>query len=152
MTAKSPELRVAIFPGSFDPFTKGHLDIVERGLKMFDKIVVAVGVNSTKSGSTPVAERIDAIRKAIAPTGKVEVIDYQGLTIDAAKACGACAIIRGIRSVADFEYERNLADVNRAISGIDTVMLCADPSLAAVSSSVVRELKSYGHDVTPFLP
>lgn len=152
MTAKSPELRVAIFPGSFDPFTKGHLDIVERGLKMFDKIVVAVGVNYTKSGSTPVAERIDAIRKAIAPTGKVEVIDYQGLTIDAAKACGACAIIRGIRSVADFEYERNLADVNRAISGIDTVMLCADPSLAAVSSSVVRELKSYGHDVTPFLP
>lgn len=152
MTAKSPELRVAIFPGSFDPFTKGHLDIVERGLKMFDKIVVAVGVNSTKSGSTPVAERIDAIRKAIAPIGKVKVIDYQGLTIDAAKACGACAIIRGIRSVADFEYERNLADVNRAISGIDTVMLCADPSLAAVSSSVVRELKSYGHDVTPFLP
>ncbi|MDE5745924.1 MAG: pantetheine-phosphate adenylyltransferase [Paramuribaculum sp.] len=152
MTAKYPEQRIAIFPGSFDPFTKGHLDIVERGLKLFDKIVIAVGVNSSKIGVTPATERIRFISDAIASLKNVEVIEYTGLTVDAAKACDACAILRGIRSVADFEYERNLADLNRSISGVDTVMLCADPTLAALSSSAVRELRSYGHDVTPFLP
>ena len=152
MTAKFLEQRIAIFPGSFDPFTKGHLDIVERGLKLFDKIVIAVGINPSKHNGTPATERLRSISDAVVSLKNVEVIEYTGLTVDAVKACGACAILRGIRSVADFEYERNLADLNRAISGIDTVMLCADPALAALSSSAVRELRSYGHDVTPFLP
>ncbi len=152
MTAKSPEVRTAIFPGSFDPFTRGHMDIVERGLKIFDRIVIAVGINSSKKGGAPTAERVQSIRNAVKALPGADVIEYSGLTVDAAKECGACAILRGIRSVADFEYERNLADLNRAISGIDTVMLCADPALAAVSSSAVRELRSYGHDVSRFLP
>jgi pantetheine-phosphate adenylyltransferase len=82
----------------------------------------------------------------------VEVTSYDGLTVDAARACGAKTILRGVRSVADFEYERNLADLNRAIAGIDTAIICADPALAAISSSAVRELKYYGHDISGFIP
>ncbi|MDE5837698.1 MAG: pantetheine-phosphate adenylyltransferase, partial [Paramuribaculum sp.] len=108
--------------------------------------------NASKHGGSAPAERISAITEAVSHLSNVEVIEYTGLTVDAAKSHNACAILRGIRSVADFEYERNLAELNRKISGIDTVMLCADPSLAALSSSVVRELRSYGHDVSPFLP
>lgn len=152
MTAKFPEQRIAIFPGSFDPFTRGHLDIVERGLDIFDRIIVAVGVNSAKQGASSTADRIAAITRAVARMSNVDVIEYTGLTVDVAKKYGACAILRGIRSVADFEYERNLAELNRKISGIETVMLCADPALAALSSSAVRELRSLGHDVSPFLP
>ena len=152
MTAKFPEQRIAIFPGSFDPFTRGHLDIVERGLDIFDRIIVAVGVNSSKQGASSTADRIAAITRAVARMSNVDVIEYSGLTVDVAKKYGACAILRGIRSVADFEYERNLAELNRKISGIETVMLCADPALAALSSSAVRELRSLGHDVSPFLP
>lgn len=152
MTAKFPEQRIAIFPGSFDPFTRGHLDIVERGLDIFDRIIVAVGVNSSKQGASSTADRIAAITRAVARMNNVDVIEYTGLTVDVAKKYGACAILRGIRSVADFEYERNLAELNRKISGIETVMLCADPALAALSSSAVRELRSLGHDVSPFLP
>lgn len=152
MTAKFPEQRIAIFPGSFDPFTRGHLDIVERGLDIFDRIIVAVGVNSAKQGASSTADRIAAITRAVARMNNVDVIEYSGLTVDVAKKYGACAILRGIRSVADFEYERNLAELNRKISGIETVMLCADPALAALSSSAVRELRSLGHDVSPFLP
>ena len=152
MTAKFPEQRIAIFPGSFDPFTRGHLDIVERGLDIFDRIIVAVGVNSSKQGASSTADRIAAITRAVARMSDVDVIEYTGLTVDVAKKYGACAILRGIRSVADFEYERNLAELNRKISGIETVMLCADPALAALSSSAVRELRSLGHDVSPFLP
>lgn len=152
MTAKFPEQRIAIFPGSFDPFTRGHLDIVERGLGIFDRIIVAVGVNSSKQGASSTADRIAAITRAVARMNNVDVIEYSGLTVDVAKKYGACAILRGIRSVADFEYERNLAELNRKISGIETVMLCADPALAALSSSAVRELRSLGHDVSPFLP
>lgn len=152
MTAKFPEQRIAIFPGSFDPFTRGHLDIVERGLGIFDRIIVAVGVNSSKQGASSTADRIAAITRAVAHMNNVDVIEYSGLTVDVAKKYGACAILRGIRSVADFEYERNLAELNRKISGIETVMLCADPALAALSSSAVRELRSLGHDVSPFLP
>ena len=152
MTAKFPEQRIAIFPGSFDPFTRGHLDIVERGLDIFDRIIVAVGVNSSKQGASSTADRIAAITRAVARMSNVDVIEYTGLTVDVAKKYGACAILSGIRSVADFEYERNLAELNRKISGIETVMLCADPALAALSSSAVRELRSLGHDVSPFLP
>ncbi len=152
MIVKSPEQHIAIFPGSFDPFTLGHLNIVERGLQMFDKIVIAVGVNSAKKETTPVKQRIEAIARATSEMTGVEVTSYDGLTVDAARACGAKTILRGVRSVADFEYERNLADLNRAIAGIDTAIICADPALAAISSSAVRELKYYGHDISGFIP
>ena len=145
-------MRTAIFPGSFDPFTIGHLDIVRRALGVFDTVVIAIGVNSAKCGSATAQERLEAIRHAARTLPGAEVIIYSGLTVDAAKEAGACAIVRGVRSVADFEYERNLADLNRRISGIDTVFFTSDPRYADISSSAVRELRAYGHDVSGFLP
>ena len=152
MTQTCNPQRRALFAGSFDPFTIGHASIVERALSLFDTVVVAVGVNATKSSATPAEERVAAIRR-LYPQERVEVVAYQGeLTVDLARRLGCSHLLRGVRSVADFEYERNIADVNRRISGIDTVLLFALPEHAAISSSVVRELKSYNHDISSFIP
>lgn len=141
-----------LFPGSFSPFTRGHASLVERALKLFDNVVIAIGYNAAKPGSVPMEERIAAIETLYETEPRVRVIAYSGLTVDACRAEGAGWMLRGVRSVTDFEYERNLADVNRMISGIDTVILFTLPELAAVSSSVVRELEANGHDVSAFLP
>lgn len=145
-------MNTILFPGSFDPFTVGHQSLVGRILPLFDRVVIAVGVNSGKRGSAPVDERIEAIRRLYASEPKVEVTSYYGLTVDACRREGARWMLRGVRSAIDFEYERNLADINRRISGIETLLLFTLPEYAAVSSSVVRELRSYGHDVSEFLP
>lgn len=154
MTAKSPEKErsVILFPGSFDPFTTGHLDLVERALAMFDKVVVAIGYNPAKTSSDGIEKRKNRIRKALDRFENVEVTAYSGLTVDEAKRLGATAILRGVRSASDFDYERNMADVNRKIGGLETVILVARPELSFVSSSLVRELESFGHDVSDFLP
>lgn len=153
MTRKSREERIAFYAGSFDPFTRGHMSIVGRAVSLFDKVVVAVGCNVSKPGETIVDERIAAICRAVRHFGNaVEVVSYTGLTVDAAREHGACCLLRGVRNVADFEYESNLAEVNRSISGMDTVLLFTEASLRHVSSSVVRELSRYGHDVSSFLP
>lgn len=156
MTPTSPSEhtpRVAFFAGSFRPFTTGHASIVTRGLDIFDRIVVGVGVNASKPDDRQHAEEAaEAIRKVFAAGGRVEVITYDDLTVDAAARCGACALLRGVRSTRDFDYERDLADVNRQLSGIETVLLYSLPELAAVSSSIVRELASYGRDIESFLP
>lgn len=155
MTPRSPEpkmKRTALFPGSFDPFTTGHMDILRRALALFDRVVVCVGVNSGKSSGSDAASRVEDIRAVTAGMEGVEVMEWSGLTVDAARAAGAVAMVRGVRSVADFEYERSLADLNRTISGIDTILLAADPALSAVSSSAVRELQRYGYDTSRFLP
>lgn len=144
--------RIAVFPGTFDPFTTGHYSIVERGLKLFDRIIVAIGVNEGKHSHESVAERVDVIREVFAHEPRVSVISYKGLTVEAAERHGARFLLRGVRSVADYEYERSLADINRNISGIETVILYALPELAVVSSSMVRELARYGRDITPYLP
>ncbi len=141
-----------LFPGSFSPFTKGHASLVERALTLFDTVVIAIGYNASKPGAIPVEERVASIASLYASEPRVRVMAYSGLTVDACRAEGADWMLRGVRSVADFEYERNLADVNRMISGIDTVILFTLPELAAVSSSVVRELSANGHDVSAFLP
>ncbi len=148
----SSQQRIAIFPGSFDPFTVGHQSIVERGLRLFDKIIVAVGVNDQKRSEKTDDERIAEIKNVYATEPRVEVIAYSGLTVDIARDCSAEFILRGVRTVADYEYERSLADINRKISGMETVILYALPELAVVSSSVVRELTRYGRDVSEFLP
>lgn len=142
----------ALFAGTFDPYTRGHHSIVTRALAMFDKVVVAIGRNAAKSTLCSIDERMESIVRLYADEPRVEVVTYEGLTTDYAREVGACCLLRGVRSVKDFEYERDLADVNRAISGIETVIMVSEPQYAAISSSVVRELMSYGKDVTEFLP
>ncbi|MBO5456635.1 MAG: pantetheine-phosphate adenylyltransferase [Muribaculaceae bacterium] len=151
MTHKSAD-RTALFAGSFDPYTIGHHSLVERALPLFDRIIIAIGENSGKSSSLSVDERINRISELYAGNSKIKVISYNGLTVDTCKAEGAKWLLRGVRSLADFEYERNLADINRKISGIETVILFTLPEHACVSSSVVRELAHYGYDTEPFLP
>lgn len=141
-----------LFPGSFSPFTIGHASLVDRALKLFDNVVIAIGYNSCKPGPMTVEERMAAIKAIYLSQPRVRVIAYSGLTVDACRAEGAGWMLRGVRSVTDFEYERNLADVNRMISGIETVILFTLPELSAISSSVVRELAANGHDVSSFLP
>lgn len=145
-------MKTILFPGSFDPFTRGHADIVERALKLFDQVVVAVGVNEQKPGWIPVTQRVEALKDFYNKEPRVRVEQYTGLTVDFAASVGAKAILRGLRSVKDYEYELQMADVNRQLSGIETVLLLANPELAAISSSVVRELATFGHDISPFLP
>ena len=144
--------RGLLFPGSFDPFTKGHADIVERGLQLFDSIVIALGYNENKEGWIPVEERVRALKALYANEPRVTVESYTGLTVDFAKQCGAVAILRGIRAVKDYEYEMQLADMNKQLSGIETLLLFANPQYSSVSSSIVRELAHFGKDIKPFLP
>ncbi len=141
-----------LFPGSFDPFTLGHADLVERALKLFPHIVVAVGYNEHKQGWIPVTERVRALKEFYASDPRVEVVSYTGLTVDLAKQMGIGCILRGVRSTKDYEYELDIADINHRLSGIETVVLFADPHLASLSSSVVRELAHFGRDITPWLP
>lgn len=143
----------AFYAGSFDPFTVGHMSIVERSLALFDKIYIGVGVNINKPDAEQEAQsRVDAIRRAVDGLGdKVEVLSYSGLTYVKAKEAGAEYLLRGLRNSSDFLYEQQLADVNRRMSGIETVFMMSLPEHASVSSSVVRELERYGADVSGFV-
>lgn len=145
--------RIALFPGSFDPFTKGHKNIVERTLSsVADEVIIAIGNNCEKKCMQTVEERVDSIQKVFKGNEKVRVVAYEGLTVDIAKSVNANFIVRGVRSIKDFEYEREIADVNCKLSGIETVLLYTEPEYASISSSIVRELISYGKDVSQFLP
>jgi len=148
----STQPKKVIFPGSFDPFTKGHADLVERALQLFDQVVVAVGYNEHKPGWIPVQERTEVLKAFYAEEPRVMVESYSCLTVDFAKQCGATAILRGIRTVADYEYEMQLADINKQLSGIETLLLFANPQYSSVSSSMVRELAHFGKDIQSFLP
>ena len=141
-----------IFTGSFDPYTIGHDDILRRALPLFDHIVIGIGVNERKSYMQSAEERMKTIKAIYADEPKVEVKTYNDLTIDFARRGNARYIIKGVRSVKDFEYERDQADINRQLSGIETLLLYADPRYSAVSSSMVRELIHFGQDVSRFLP
>ena len=144
--------KVALFAGTFDPFTKGHHALIERALPLFDSIVIAIGNNSGKKCMFSVEERVAAIEKLYGNESRIKVRTYSCLTVDFAREVGATALLCGVRNVKDFEYERELADINLKIGGIETVLLISDPEHAAVSSSVVRELITYGKDVSQFLP
>ncbi len=144
--------RIALYPGTFDPFTTGHLSIVERGLALFDEIVIAVGINDSKRCYRPTDERVEHIRRVMRNQPRVKVISYGGLTVEAAKEQGANFILRGVRTVADYEYERNLAYANRNISGIETVLLYTLPELSYISSTMVRDLERNGYDVSRYVP
>lgn len=144
--------KTALFAGTFDPYTRGHHALVERALALFDTVVVAVGRNLEKKCMLGVEERVSAIEKLYAGNGRVKVAVYDTLTMDFAQSVGVTALLRGVRSVKDFEYERDIADINLRLGGIDTVLLVSEPEYAAISSSVVRELMKYGKDVSEFLP
>ena len=143
----------AFFAGSFNPFTKGHASVVDRALTVFDSVVIAIGVNANKAHDAADTERrLRDIAALYDGDPRVSVISFGTLAVDAARAAGATVLLRGVRSVADFEYERAMADINRRLSGLETVLMYALPEHEALSSSVVRELQSYGVDTTPFLP
>ena len=142
----------ALFAGTFDPFTLGHKSIVDRTLSVADEIVIAIGVNGDKQTMFSLEERIIYINKVFADNPRITVTHYEGLTTDFARNIGAYFLVRGVRYVKDFEYERQIADVNRQISGIETILLFTEEQYANISSSIIRELISYGKDVTQFLP
>lgn len=149
---QNPTKRIALFPGTFDPFTIGHESLVKRGLTLMDEIVIAIGINESKKSYFPFEKRIESIRKFYANNSRIQVESYNTLTVDFAKKIGANYILRGIRSVNDFEYEKSIADMNRTISKIETFVLFTEPSLTHISSTLVRELLQYGHDVSEFIP
>ena len=146
-------IRTGVFVGSFNPFTIGHDSIVKRALPLFDRLVIGVvGDNVHKPDMPSAEERMQAIREVYANEQRIEVKPYHGLAMDFAKAEGAQYIIKGVRSVSDFEYEQWQADFNRRIGGIETLLLYTEPELASVSSSALRELQHFGVDITPYLP
>lgn len=144
--------RTAVFAGSFNPFTIGHRSIVERGLELFDRIIIAIGHNGNKPDDENLVSRIERIRKIFHDDIRVDVMAYSGLTAAFVKRTGACAVLRGIRNISDLEYERNLADVNKNLLGVETVFLVSLPEYSFISSSMVRELEQNGYDVSALLP
>ena len=142
----------ALFAGTFDPFTLGHKSIVDRTLAVADEIVIAIGVNPNKQTMFTLDQRLLYINKVFADNPRISVTYYEGLTVDFAQKIGADFLVRGVRYVKDFEYERQIADVNRQLSGIETILLFTEGQYANISSSIIRELISYGKDVNQFLP
>lgn len=145
-------MRTGIFVGSFDPFTIGHKSVVDRVLPLFDRVVIGVGVNERKQYMLTVEERVAAIRQLYAGDERVLVESYSDLTVDFAQRHGAQFVVKGVRNVRDFEYERDQADINRRLTGLETLLIYAEPGLDSVSSSVVRELNHFGKDTSMFVP
>ena len=145
-------MRTGLFVGTFDPFTLGHDSIVRRALPLFDNLVIGVGVNPDKHTMLSAAERVQRIADLYADISAVSVMAFEGLTIDLAKQVGAHYIIKGVRSVTDFEYERAQADFNRRMGGIETRLLYAEPQLESLSSSMVRTLQAFGRSTDEYLP
>lgn len=137
-----------LFPGTFDPFTMGHADLVRRALNIAGGVVIAVGVNMSKKCMWSASDRVEAIRRYYADEPRVKVVSYTGLTFDVMRQEGCDVMLRGVRSVADFEAERSLADANRAVGGAETILMVSEPMCQHISSSLVRELISFGHPVS----
>lgn len=144
--------KTGLFVGTFDPFTIGHDDIVRRALPLFDKLVIGVGMNAGKNPMLTAGERVAAIRRVYADEPRVEVVAYDDLTADLARRVGARYVVRGVRSVKDFEYERDMADLNRRLGALETILIMAKPEYAAISSSAARELSLFGKDISWMLP
>ena len=145
-------MKRAIFPGTFDPFTVGHFSVVKRALTFMDELVIGIGIKEGKRTWSPVEKRVEMVRRLYENEPRVRVEAYEDLTIDFAQRMEAQFIVRGIRTVKDFEYEETIADINRQLSGIETILLFTEPELTSVSSSTVRELLSFGKDISHFIP
>ena len=146
-------IRTAIFPGTFDPFTKGHEDIVLRGLKMFDKVIIGIGVNAQKTRLFDQQFMLESIRKTFEAYPQVEVKEYSGLTAHFAQKEGTKFILRGLRNTTDFEYENAISQGNKHLnSELETVFLITSPMYAYISSTTVRDIHRYGGEVSDFLP
>jgi pantetheine-phosphate adenylyltransferase len=145
-------MRRAVFPGSFDPITLGHVDIIERALPLFDEIIIAIGINAEKKYMWSLEERTSYIEKTFANESKVKVKTYSGLTVHFCKEEKANFIIRGLRNTADFTYEQSIAQTNAAMEGIESIFLVASPSIANISSSIVRDVQRHDGDISAMVP
>lgn len=145
--------RIALFPGSFDPITLGHVDIIERALPLFDKIIIAVGTNSAKKYMFTLEQRLTWIKEAFKDEPKIQVVTYTGLTVDFAQSTGADFLLRGLRNPADFEFEKAIAQANRQlVPNLETVFLLTSARYAYISSSIVREVYLHGGNFAEFVP
>lgn len=145
-------MRRAIFPGSFDPLTLGHYDIIQRGITLFDELIIAIGVNSDKKYMFTLEERKQFIKDAFANEPKIKVLTYEGLTVDFCKKINANFILRGLRNPGDFEFEKAIAHTNRKLSEIETVFLLTSSGKSYISSSIVRDVIKNGGDYTGLVP
>ena len=145
-------MRRAIFPGTFDPFTIGHYSIVTRALTFMDEVTIGIGINENKNTYFPIEKRVEMIQKLYKNEPRIKVMSYDCLTIDFAQQVDAQFIVRGIRTVKDLEYEETIADINRKLAGIETILLFTEPELTCISSTIVRELLSYNKDISMFIP
>lgn len=143
--------KIACFPGSFDPFTKGHEDIVRRGLELFDEVIIAVGVNTSKQSYFPLEKRLQHIQSCFPDTANLRIATFEGLTVEFCKNNGCTHILRGLRDTKDFNYEHPIALMNRTMTAIETVFLLPDPSLMAINSTIVREIIKSGGKIDAFV-
>src|SRR5215207_11571247 len=139
--------KIAVFPGQFDPITNGHLDVIQRGVKLFDKLIVAVGINPEKKELFPIEERLEIIDSLLKGQANVHVEKYDGLTVDFVRKSGAAVLLRGIRDVSDLRYEFQLAQANRAVGNVETVFIMTGDHYALTSSSLIRQVVALGGDV-----
>jgi pantetheine-phosphate adenylyltransferase len=145
-------MRRAVFPGSFDPITLGHVDVIKRGATLFDEIIIGIGVNADKNYMWSIEERKSFIEKTFAKESNITVKTYSGLTAHFCKAEKASFILRGLRNASDFTYEQSIAQTNAAMEGIDSIFLVASPSISHISSSIVRDVKRNGGDINKMVP
>jgi pantetheine-phosphate adenylyltransferase len=146
-------MRIALFPGTFDPVTFGHIDIIERSVPLFDKLYIGIGVNSNKQPMFSAEQRVEWLEDLFKNEPKIESVIYEGLTVDCCKRVNANYILRGIRYVNDFEYEKAIADMNRSLDeNIETIFLTCLPKYTSVASTLVRDVLRYGGDVSQFVP
>lgn len=146
-------MKIALFPGSFDPVTKAHVDIVKRSLGLFDQVYIGIGANSGKQGFLSIEKREQMLRAVFEMEPKIHVVAYEGLTVNFCKSIGADYMIRGIRTVSDFEYEKAIAQMNHALEpDIESIFIVSKPGYSSISSTIVREILRHGGDVSQFIP
>ncbi|GAB2684758.1 pantetheine-phosphate adenylyltransferase [Mucilaginibacter koreensis] len=146
-------MKIALFPGSFDPITKAHVDIIKRSLDLFDEVHIGIGVNSTKKGLLSTEQREEIVKAVFAQQPKIKVAAYEGLTVEYCKKINARYMIRGIRTVSDFEYEKAIAQMNHAlVPDIESIFIVSKPGYSSISSTIVRDILRYNGDVSQFVP